>query len=715
MEKEQFNLMAYAVAMEDHDRALTIAKELKERYVTTKDNTLASIFEKIEDALIYRKNEEYDKEQGLWGKISELAKNIDNTLSIFAKARYYDAIADSAKEDTAKKNRYQKKVKGEFEKTGDNILILLASAWIEELPEKAALIFKKVAEEFYKVNLGNLANQAMGRHYWALTETVESSKEEAELGKKAADEFKAGKRDDLYHQAMGFHYRTLGLIAESPKEGAELLKKAADEFKAGKIDDSYHVAMGFHYMALSLIAESPKEGAELLKKAADEVKAGKNDDWYHLTMGVHYMALAKIAESPKEIAELLKKAADEFKAGKNDDTYHKTMGSHYVYVALAEIAESPKEIAELLKKAADEFKAGKIDDSYHVAMGVHYRALSLIAESPEEIAELLKKAADEFKAGKIDDWYHRAMGMHYSALARATESLEERAELNKKAAEKYKKGKDEEQYHKEMAWHYYLSSLLSEDKMKIEGLKSKAVKETDWLFIAGIALSLSKISKKSEKIIYLIKDAISSYEKHLDEKGKELPMFTIFIDGNLRDEKIVKSVTEKTKGYFITKISPFLKNKTVEIDELDDMIGRNDFILMLVENNINEILSFEMGLAYTAGKPVVLFVPGGISNINPIFSKAATITQKLDYAITVLRLFSIIKSGEILEVGKEERERMASFLKSIERIEIPQPKIEFKPSFIEEREKLAGEFKPSFIEEKKSLKQKYGRLRGDKV
>ena len=192
---------------------------------------------------------------------------------------------------------------------------------------------------------------------------------------------------------------------------------------------------------------------------------------------------------------------------------------------------------------------------------------------------------------------------------------------------------------------------------------------------------------------------------------------------------MVKSVTEKCRGYFDTKISPFLKNKPVEVEELDTMIERTDFILMLVKNNVDEILSFEMGLAYTAGKPVVLFVPGDISRLNPIFSKAATITQKLEYAITVLRLFSIIKSGEILEVVKEERERMAGFFKSIERIEIPEPKIEF-PSYIEEKERMADflkhverieipqpkiEMKPFFIEEKTPLKPELGRLRGDKM
>ena len=208
MEKEQFNLMTYAVAMADYDSALMIVKELKELYVTTKDNTLASIFEKIENALIYRKNKEYGKEQELWREISELAKNIDTTLSIFAKACYYDAIADSG-EDNAKALEYHKRVKEEFEKIGDEILILLVSAWLEELPEKKANIYERIANEFNKANLRDLANQALGGHYWALTEAAETPKEEAELHKKAAEEFKAGKKDDLYHQAMGGHYWAL--------------------------------------------------------------------------------------------------------------------------------------------------------------------------------------------------------------------------------------------------------------------------------------------------------------------------------------------------------------------------------------------------------------------------------------------------------------------------------------------------------------------------
>jgi hypothetical protein len=47
MEKEHVDLMAYAVAMADYDRALTIAKELKAHYVTAKDNALAVVSTKI--------------------------------------------------------------------------------------------------------------------------------------------------------------------------------------------------------------------------------------------------------------------------------------------------------------------------------------------------------------------------------------------------------------------------------------------------------------------------------------------------------------------------------------------------------------------------------------------------------------------------------------------------------------------------------------------
>ena len=729
MEKEQFNLMVYAVAMEDYNRALTIVKELKGHYVTIKDNTLASIFEKIENAITSEKNKEYVKAKISWDAVSKSAKDVDEKISVLAKAFYYYILATSAK-DIEVELEYRKKAKKEIQKSGDKILGLFASAEIAVgNPKKQAELYKKTADEFKEIGYERNYHYALGIYYYSLANATENPEEQVEWYKKSADEFEEGKLDEQYHQAMGWHYYSLANVTEKPEEGAALYKESADEFKEGEQEELYHWAMGWHYYSLANVTEKPEEGAELYKESADEFKEGNDEELYHWAMGWHYYSLANVTEKPEEGAELYKESADEFKEGNDEELYHWAMGWHYY--SLANVTEKPEEGAALYKESADEFKEGKLDEQYHQAMAWHCYALANATEKPEEQAEWYRKSADEFKEGKLEEYYHQTMGWHYGALASIAESFKEQAELHKKAAEEFKEGKIEDFYHKAMAWHYYLSSLLSKDKKKIEDFKLKAVNETDWLFIANIALSKSKISRRAGEIIRFIEDAIFSYEKYLHGKGEKLPEFPIFIDGNLRDEKTVEDVTKEIRSYFIPEISPFLKNKTVEVEELDNMIENSEFILMLVENNVDEMLSFEMGLAYSIGKPVVLFVSGDISNLNPIFSKAATITQRLDYAITVLRLFSIIKSGETkflksverIEIPQpkiefkpsytEEREKL--FLKSVERIEIPQPKIEFKSSFIEEREKLAGEFKPSFIEEKKPLKQKYGRLRGDEV
>ena len=558
MEKDKFNLLAYAVAMGDYDRALRIVKELHELYVTTKEDFLASIFKKIENALLFRKNRDCSNEKRLWEEIFELAAGSDKTLSIFAKACYYDSIADSA-EDEVKELEYHKKAKREFNKLGDNILTLIASTWIADSPDKRAHTYKEIAKEFKKAHL-----------------------------------------EDLAYLAMGWHNKSLVDAAEKPEEKVEFYKKAAEEFKEGRDELTHHLAMGGYYWALS------------------------------------------------------------------------------------DAAEKPEEKVELFKKAAEEFKEGHDELNYHRALGTQYSVRAIIAKKPNEKIKLHKKAADEFKRGKLSTHHHIALGSHHMALASSKELLEEQADLFKEAAKEFKEGKEKEHYHFAMARYYYLSSLLTEDTKKREKLKLRAVKETDWLFIANIALSLSRISTKPGKVIYLIKDAVSSYEKYLKQRGKKLPKFTLFIEGTISDKRIIDDVIKKAKKAFIIEISPFLKNKTVEICDLENIIEATKFVLVIVDNNLGERLSFEIGLAYTAGKPIVLVVPGDLAKLNPLVLKAATVTQKLDTAIMVLRLFSIIKSGEILEVGIDEKEKIKSFLKSIEKYEMPPSKIGLKSPFIEE-------------------------------
>jgi hypothetical protein len=763
MEKDKFNLLAYAVAMGDYDRALRIVKELHELYVTTKEDFLASIFKKIENALLFRKNRDCSNEKRLWEEIFELAAGSDKTLSIFAKACYYDSIADSA-EDEVKELEYHKKAKREFNKLGDNILTLIASTWIADSPDKRAHTYKEIAKEFKKAHLEDLAYLAMGWHNKSLVDAAEKPEEKVEFYKKAAEEFKEGHDELTYHLVMGEYYVALAFVAEKPEEKAELFKKAAEEFKEGHDELTHHLAMGEYYVALSDAAEKPEEKAEFFKKAAEEFKEGNDELNNHRAMGGYYGALAFAAEKPEEAAELHKKAADEFKEGNDELNNHLAMGEYYValafaaekpeeaaelhkkaadefkeghgelsnhlamggyYVALALAAEKPEEKAEFYKKAAEEFKEGRDELTHHLAMGGYYWALSDAAEKPEEKVELFKKAAeefkeghdelnyhralgtqysvraiiakkpnekiklhkkaaDEFKRGKLSTHHHIALGSHHMALASSKELLEEQADLFKEAAKEFKEGKEKEHYHFAMARYYYLSSLLTEDTKKREKLKLRAVKETDWLFIANIALSLSRISTKPGKVIYLIKDAVSSYEKYLKQRGKKLPKFTLFIEGTISDKRIIDDVIKKAKKAFIIEISPFLKNKTVEICDLENIIEATKFVLVIVDNNLGERLSFEIGLAYTAGKPIVLVVPGDLAKLNPLVLKAATVTQKLDTAIMVLRLFSIIKSGEILEVGIDEKEKIKSFLKSIEKYEMPPSKIGLKSPFIEE-------------------------------
>ncbi|HJH26994.1 MAG TPA: hypothetical protein C5S37_09560, partial [Methanophagales archaeon] len=268
MEKEQFNLIAYAVAMADYDRALTIVKELKGHYVTIKDNTLASIFEKIENAITSEKNKEYEKAKISWDEVSKSAKDVDEKISALAKAFYYYILATSAK-DIEVELEYRKKAKKEIQKSRDKILDLFASAEIViEDPKKQAELYKKTADEFKEIGYERNYHYALGLQYDSLADATGKPEERAELYKKSAEEFKEGEEGDRYHWAMGWHYSALARATESSEERAELYKKSADEFKEGEKEEQYHRAVGWHYSALSSATESSEERAELEKKSA---------------------------------------------------------------------------------------------------------------------------------------------------------------------------------------------------------------------------------------------------------------------------------------------------------------------------------------------------------------------------------------------------------------------------------------------------------------
>jgi hypothetical protein len=347
--------------------------------------------------------------------------------------------------------------------------------------------------------------------------------------------------------------------------------------------------------------------------------------------------LASLAEKPEEKAELYKKSADEFKEGKLDEQYHQSLGHYYSFQA--SIAESPEKKVELYKKSADEFKEGKRDEQYHQAMGWHYYWLAIATKNSEEKAELYKKSADVFKEGKLDKQYHQSMGWYYNSLANVAENPEEQTELYKKSADEFKEGKFDEQYHQVMAWHYCS-----------KGEKWKAAKETNWLYVASIALNKVGISNQAEKI-------------------KKFPNYSVFIiDGNIKDEKrIDKIAKEVSKNFNPPDIIPYTREiLPSNLDDLNDWIEESDFIFLLIEDDIDKILAFELGLAYNASKHVVILAQ--TNKIDPVFQEVVTITNNEEYAIAALNVRSILESQKFIEIEKEDRKDFDNFISLFKKV-----------------------------------------------
>ncbi len=328
------------------------------------------------------------------------------------------------------------------------------------------------------------------------------------------------------------------------------------------------------------------------------------------------------------------------------------MGFHYLI--LASITEKPEERAELYKKSADEYKEGKLVNQYHQAMGYYYSWLAFIETNPKEQAELYTKSADEFKEGKLDEQYHQAMGWHYNSLANATENPEEQANLYNKSAEELKEGKLDEQYHQVMAWHYY----SKEEKLE-------AAKETNWLYVAGIALKKVGVSIQAKKIKYLT-DAISSYKSYLNANNKKFPKFSVFIDSNIKNQGKISEISREISKNLKWKFPPDMGKILFNPYRLNEGIEESDFVFLFVEDDIDKKLAFELGLAYNVSKPIVILAQ--TNKLNSVFREVATITNNEEYAIAALNVRSIFESQKFIEIGKKDRKDFDSFIKMLNEV-----------------------------------------------
>ena len=754
MVSDKFNSLMYSIALENWDNAFKIIEGLKQKA----DSNQLPVLTDIEDAIIARKNKNYEKSKKLWKKIEKRGENLNNKLIDFAKASYFDIIADSSK-TKSKSKTYHLKVKEYYEKTGDSILILLVNAWISNKSEDVAESYKKVAEELKQVENTENANIANALHYRFLASTTEKNEEKAELYKKASEEYKKAGDTKNVHLANALHYRFLVSTTEKNEEKAELHKKASEEYKKAGDTKNVHIANALHYMFLVNTTEKNEEKAELYKKASEEYKKAGDTKNVHLANALHYRFLVSTTEKNEEKAELHKKASEEYKKAGDTKNAHTSNAFHYEF--LASTTEKDEEKAELYKKASEEYKkAGdtknahtsnalhygflknitendeekaelyrkrekelkkviklykKASDEYkkagdtknahialgnyygwsgtaiekdeeraelfkkaseeykkagdtknaHIANALHYEFLVKITEKDEEKAELYKKASEEYKKAGNTKNVHRSNALHYRFLANTTEINEEKAELYKKASEEYKKEGNKDNTHRLLAKHYFFLYLNAKNEDESEKYLKLAVDETELgcLYLTQIAFNESKKSKANNAI--LIEETIKLYIKYLASKNEIFPVSSIYLCGDVT-KKTAYRITKGMSEYFTFNTTSFQRGDFENSQKFKEEVKKNDFALMVLNKDINNELFYELGIVAGLGKPVMVLISKKIKFFDEYITKIATVTSDKELVFSALKLFSVIKSGESLEIkSKKEKSTIDELLQGL--------------------------------------------------
>lgn len=256
----------------------------------------------------------------------------------------------------------------------------------------------------------------------------------------------------------------------------------------------------------------------------------------------------------------------------------------------------------------------------------------------------------EYESGKqiTEEHICKSNAMCFVSWAEIIDSFIEKAELYKKAAEELKEIGDKENVHKLMARHYLFLSLCTENKAESERYQLLASGETKlgWLYLTQIAFNESKKSKGIDG--HLLELTIELYNKHLRHKSKQFPVCSIYMCGDITDS--TKQIMADMSDYFKFNITSFPRGKFKNTPKFKEDINKNDFVLMELDEDIDGELFYELGLIAGMGKPVIVLVSRDVNSFNKFIPKVATITSYRKLAFVALKLFSVIKSGESLEI-----------------------------------------------------------------
>lgn len=238
---------------------------------------------------------------------------------------------------------------------------------------------------------------------------------------------------------------------------------------------------------------------------------------------------------------------------------------------------------------------------------------------------------------------YRANATHYVSLTEATDKFEEKSELYKKAAEELKEIGDKENAHKLMAKHYFFLSLSTKSKAESERYQLLASGETKlgWLYITQIAFNESKKSKTIDA--FFLELTIELYEKYLRYKNRQFPVYSVYMCGDITGSADISD-------YFKFSITSFPRGKFKNTPEFKEEVKKKDFVLMELNEDIDDELLYELGLVAGMGKPITVLISGDINQFNKFIPKIATVITDRKLVFTALKLFSVIKSGESLAI-----------------------------------------------------------------
>ena len=184
-----------------------------------------------------------------------------------------------------------------------------------------------------------------------------------------------------------------------------------------------------------------------------------------------------------------------------------------------------------------------------------------------------------------------------------------------------------------------------------------AAKETDlgWLYLTQIAFSDSKKSKENNA--HLLRKTIEFYKKYLESKNEKFPVSSIYLCGDIT-KKSASRIKRGMSEYFKFSITSYPRGSFKNSQLFKEEIKKNDFVLMVVDKNINDELLYELGVIAGVGKPIIILTSEKVQTSKRFVKKIATTTSDKELAFTALKLFSVIKSGESLEI-EDESEKSA--------------------------------------------------------